>query len=630
MHPTIQGFQSKTSTFALILMLAVLWLLLRGYHGIVGDGQIYALQALARIQPHLAADLYLKNASQDQFTIFSPFYAWFIELLGLERAARLLTLLFTIWFLAAAWSAARALAGRDGAWLAVALLLIVTGSYGGSGVFGFSEQFLTARLPAEALVATSLACYARGFRAIAIVIATGALFIHPLIALPGLLLLICLFVPIKTSVILILAGLAAAFVVAVSATNVAWLSHVLPVMDPAWLDIVRERSQFLFLQLWSFRDWKLNAHPFFYLAFTALAMPDMRVRKLCLAAALVGAAGLGVALVASFIGPVAFLVQGQAWRWVWISAFVAALLLPATVLTIWRDYKCGPLCSILLVSGWTLSAVDGTACVSLAMVLWVMRANIGSKMAEYLRWLSLALLLGIVIWILVQSSRIVASSGATLTSVQEMFGLKISTALCAALLWWWARGSSKPWAPSFLVVALFASCVFLLPAAFKQSRTLGAAADVDEFSDWRRIIPPTSTVLVLPPRDVGAFVWFTLQRPNYLALDQSAGVVFSRATAMEVLRRSDVLLPVMDPDWKILTNLRESAAAKHKVNPAIRPLSAVSLAQICADPALDFVISPHDVGDDPFPKARSSSSMRSYLYDCRHVDVRRALPGKEK
>jgi len=37
-----------------------------------------------------------------------------------------------------------------------------------------------------------------------------------------------------------------------------------------------------------------------------------------------------------------------------------------------------------------------------------------------------------------------------------------------------------------------------------------------------------STVLVAPPHDVGAFVWFTSGSANYLALDQSAGVVFSR------------------------------------------------------------------------------------------------------
>jgi hypothetical protein len=628
MHSTLHGFRSKISTIALILMLATLWLLLRGYHGIAGDGQIYALQAMARIHPQLAGDLYLQNASQDQFTIFSSFYAWFIELLSLERAARWLTLLFTMWFLAAAWSAARKLTSRDGAWLAVAFLLIVAGSYGGSGVFGFSEQYLTARLPAEALVVTSLACYVQGLKRTAIVIAMTTLFIHPLIAFPGLLLVTYLWVPIRVSVIGTLAGISAALVIAIFATNIAWISHVLPLMDPAWLNVVRERSQFLFLQLWSFYDWELNARPFFYLAFTALAVQDDRIRKLCITAALVGVAGLGVALVASLIGPVALLVQGQAWRWVWIPAFVAALVLPATVLAIWREEKCGPLCAFLLVSGWTLPAFDGTACVSLAMVLWIMRANIGVKIAEYFRWLSIAVFLGIVGWILVQSWRIVASDRPPFTQVQDIFGLRISAVLCVALLWGWTRVSRNAWIPTFLAVALFASCVFLSPAAFEQSRTLGTVADIDEFSDWRGIIPPTSTVLVVPARDVGEFVWFTLQRPNYLALDQSAGVVFSRATAMEVLRRSDALLPIMDPNWKILTNLRESAAAKHKINPAVRPLSAVSLAQICMDPALDFVISPHNVGYDPFPKDRAALSKDRYLYDCRHI--RAAPSGNEK
>src|SRR5580692_4228 len=94
--------QSKITTVALGVMLTTLWLLLHGYHGLTGDGQIYAFQALSRIHPQLATDLYLQNTSQDQFTIFSPLYAWFIGLTGLENAARLLTMLFTAWFLAAA------------------------------------------------------------------------------------------------------------------------------------------------------------------------------------------------------------------------------------------------------------------------------------------------------------------------------------------------------------------------------------------------------------------------------------------------------------------------------------------------------------------------------------------------
>jgi hypothetical protein len=120
------------------------------------------------------------------------------------------------------------------------------------------------------------------------------------------------------------------------------------------------------------------------LAFTAIAFPDERIRKLCLAAALVGASGLAVALIGSRIGPVAILVQGQAWRWVWITVLICVLMLPATILQVWRDEKCGSLCAILLVSGWTLAPVDGTACASLALIFWVMRTNMDPARVEVL------------------------------------------------------------------------------------------------------------------------------------------------------------------------------------------------------------------------------------------------------
>jgi hypothetical protein len=619
MHSTIHGFHSKLSTVAVTLLLVTLWLLLRGYHGIVGDGQIYALQALAKIQPQLAVDLYLQNTSQDQFTIFSPFYAWFIERLGLEHAARLLTMIFTVWFLAAAWRVARTLTNRDGAWLAVAFLLITAGSYGGSRVFQYADLFLTARLPAEALVVTALACYVRGWRCTAFAISIATFLVHPLIALPGLLLLTSLAVPIRVGVAGALLGVGITLMIATAASHYSWVSHRLPVMDAAWLHIVQERSQFLFLQLWSFRDWDLNVRPFFYLGFTALVFEDRRIRKVCVTAALVGVAGVGVAVIASLVGPIALFVQGQAWRWLWIPALIAALLLPATALEVWRDEKCGPLCVILLVSGWTLSAVDGTACVSLGLLLWILRPHIGARIAEYSRWLAAALFIAIVVWILIQSRQIVASAHTPVANIQEIFGLKISSVLCATFVWWWLRTSRNVWTPTLLAGALAATSTFLLPAAFKESHTLAVAADTDEFSDWRSIIPPTSTVLVVPAQDVGAFVWFTLQRPNYLTLDQSAGVVFSRATAMEVQRRSDVLLPVMDPNWKILTNLRESAAARRKINPAVRPLSAMNLAHVCEDAALGFVISKQKVAIGSLRHEVAGAWRDWNLYDCRYV-----------
>jgi hypothetical protein len=623
MHSSSHRFQPKIATAALVLLSATIWLLLRGYHGLLGDGQLYAFQAFARIHPQLGNDLYLQNTSQDRFTIFSPLYAWFIEFLGLEYAARLLTLIFTAWFLGASWSVARILTGRDGAWLAIAFVLIVAGSYGGSGVFRFAEQFLTARLPAEALIVTSIACYVRGLKLFAIVIATASLLVHPLIALPGLLLLICLSVPIRASLIGAVACAITALIISGAATHFALVSSLLPVMDPAWLNVVQERSQFLFLQLWSFRDWELNALPFFYLTFMVLAIQDTRVRRLCLAAGIVGTTGLTVALIAGVLGPVAILVQGQAWRWVWIAAFVSVLLLPATLLQIWQDKRCGPLCSILLLSGLTMSKVDGMACVSLAIFFWLMRSSITDRTGALLHWLFFALIGAITGWIAAQSWGFVASAvreSGRLDAAQlrDIFGLKISAALIAALTWWWIRSSRSVWAPTLLSSVLLALSIFILPTAFKQSRALASAADIAEFSDWQSAIPQTSTVLVTPARDVGTFVWFTLQRLNYLAIDQSAGAVFSRATALEVQRRSQVLLPVMDPSWRILTNLR-AAPGRRTIDVPTRPLTATTLRQICADLQLGFVISPQDIGIETLSHKNTGPWMGWNLFDCRKV-----------
>jgi len=627
MHWSSHRFQSKIVGTACFLAAVATWLLLRGYHGLLGDAQLYAFQALARIHPPLAHDLYLQNTSQDQFTIFSPVYAWFIELLGVEPAARSLTLFFTVWFLAAAWAAARTLTNRDCAWLAVICLVIVDGSYGGSGVFRLAEQFLTARLPAEALVATSFACLLRGSKVLATVTAAAALVIHPLIALPGLLLVICIVVPIKASLLGAAATAIATLLLAFCAAHVSWMTKLFPIMDPTWLSIVQERSQFLFLRLWSFRDWEINSRPFFYLAFIALATQDNRVRRICLAAGIVGTTGLTVALIGDAAGPVAILVQGQAWRWVWIAVFVGTLLLPATVLQVWPDKKCGSLCAALLLLGLTLPSANGTACVSLSLILWLIRPHFSIRSVQVLRWIFFSLVLAVAAWVAIRAWAIAwpasREPGAMpAVHLRDFFSLKIPAVLGASIIWWGLRKCTGVRKPALLCLGLLALSIFILPAAFQQSRSLASAADIHEFLAWASAIPPTSTVLVAPARDVGTFVWFTLQRPNYLAVDQSAGVVFSRATALEVQRRSEVLLPVMDPNWKIRSKLRAAAASgNHPIDAGSRPLTEENLSRICADALLGFVISSQQFGFDALTHEIGGSWRGWNLYDCRKVRI---------
>jgi hypothetical protein len=631
MHSTNFAFQSKFAIFALALLPVTLWLLMHGYHGITDDGQLYALQAYARLQPQLAADLYFQNTSQDQFTLFSPLYGWFIGLLGLESAARLLALIFTFWFLAATYGFARAIAGRDAAWLAVAFLLIVTGDYGGSGVFQILDPFLTARLPAEALIISALFCHAREMKRLGLLLALAAFFIHPLMALPGLLTIVCLWLPLRINVAGAIGGVLVALALAVLVVDAPEFSHVLTVMDTSWTDVVRERSQFLFLQLWSIGDWAVNARPFIYLAFTTFAVTDERVRKLCMVTALVSAAGLAVAFIGGCIGPVALLVQGQAWRWVWIGVFVSATLAPFTLLQVWRDEECGPLCALLMVLGWTLPGAEATACASLGLIFWLARTKMSSYLTSRFRWVFVAFGAAIVMWTLVKCWAIVSpptpapgSALPGLAQVPDIFALKIPAVLLGALVWWGVRVRRATWLPIALSAMLLGLSVLIFPAAFRQARTLGAATEVKEFADWENVIPPTATVLVAPPRDVGAFVWFTLARPNYLALDQSSGVVFSRTTSLEVRRRSEVLLPLIDPDWKIRTYLSKSGGGRRNLG-ATRPLTAKNLVAVCADPQLGFVISPEGDGFDPLRHEHAGAWKDWNLYDCRKV--RSALPG---
>jgi hypothetical protein len=153
-----------TIAIALALMLAALWSLMHRYQGFARDGELYAVQSMARLDPSIGADVYLVNASQDRYTVFSPLYAAFVRSFGLRDAESVLFVFFTVGFLAAAWALARKLSNSGTAWLAVAMLISTVGYYGAYGIFHYSENYLTARTMAEALVVTSLAAHFYGRR----------------------------------------------------------------------------------------------------------------------------------------------------------------------------------------------------------------------------------------------------------------------------------------------------------------------------------------------------------------------------------------------------------------------------------------------------------------------------------
>ena len=625
LNPNGSKFYQGLATLALGLTALALWALTHEYRGLVLDGQIYAVQALAKLRPALNSDLFLANTTQDQFTIFSRVYAWVIAAIGLNPAAMVLTGLFSFWFLYATWILTASLFDADYAWLGVFLILITGGHYGAFAVFHFLEPFLTARLPAEALVVTALALTARGWIKAGFATAILAMFFHPLMALPGLLLLICLRMPLRLSVIGAACGILASLLVAIVAAHVPAAGRWLPPMDGTWLYVVRERSQFLFLQLWTLKDWELNLRPFVCLALTAMALDDQRVRKIAFSAMLVGAAGLAVAGIGSLAGP-AILIQGQAWRWGWVPSLVSVLFLLPTARALWTRAPCGPACAVALVAGWSFPAYIGFLFAVAAAGIWMVRETLWLQEARHIRWIMVLIGIAIIALSLVETAHVIESAHIAATDFsiastgRTIATLRIWLIAVVALMFALVKLDSSSAAPLAISFVVGLASALLLYQSFLKSRSFGSPADINEFADWRKAIPPESTVFVTNGHDSGSFVWFTLQRNNYLSPGQSAGVVFSRATALEVKRRSEVLVPLVNESWKVMTSLQQpTSVGNASAGTYHHALTTNALVRVCADSVLGVVISPDNVGFDPIVHTGTDAYHNWKLYDCDRV-----------
>jgi hypothetical protein len=609
---------------AFFLLPVALWCLTHRYRGLIGDAELYALQALSRTDASLAGDVFLRSASQDRYTVFSPFYAFFMRVLGLQAAAVSLLVLCKVCFYGSAWGVARKLFDSGTAALTTALLIVAPCEYGAYHVFRISEDMLTARSAAEALSMTGLCLHIHGRKGAALAITLLALCVHAIMALPMLLLLMSLRVGSRASTRWALAVVTAALCAASMATwTPHWTPSFLSVMDPSWLEMVRERSQFVFLQLWRPDDWVMNARPIVSLVIGMLVLRDTRIRALGAAALIVGAAGLMIASIAGSVGPVAILLQGQAWRWIWIPQTIAVLVLAPAVLQTWREDRCGPLCAVLLLGGWIVPIADSVYYLGAALILWIGRTHIPAGLRRHLRWVAAAVTVLVLARVALNGWSSLSHAAddhesAPLRLARSLFALD-GAALVLAFLAGYVIMRSRSFAVRGLIaLALGTVTALAAPGALENPRPEGTPAQIEEFSDWRSAIPAGENVFVPSSYYSAAFTWFTLQRPSYLTVDQSSGAIFSRDSSIEIRRRSQVLLPLEQPDWRLMSG-RESRRGKLEARAA--PLTRERLEQICRDPALNFVVAQEDVGFEPLPH-RGSGAWRGWnLYDCKRVNA---------
>ncbi len=518
---------------ALALAFATTWLLARPYRGITHDATLYLVQGLRRLSPEVfAQDLFFSHGSQDAYSLFTLVYAPMIEAMGPAQAALIMTAVGQVAFIAAAWMLAGRITSGGLRWWALALLASISGYYGGLGVFRIAEPFATARSLAEPMVVLALASLLADRTWPALTALAGAALLHPLVAAPGLAILI-LWHAMARKRLIRLSAIAAALGIAIAL--LAWPAALAP-FDAPWREAVLERSPHLFLAEWEWADW---ARILWGLCIGAIALPYLgqNPRKLVLAAMAACVAGLAASALGVDLLDLAPLAALQLWRAHWPMHLLAILLVPVVVASLWRtDYRArvaagcvlaslcfsradlpaGALLTVLAVaivysrggwSGWMTErryrlCLLTLACIAAAGLMFSIQANLPSRYGavQANSWRDCSLL--------------AASLGVLLPLLATLGALAHSRFSASALMF---------------AFAAFAAAVPAWDARSEWSRAI-EQADPHPF----RIVAPGAQVFWAAPSTPA---WLVLQTRNWFSKDQGAGIVFNRETALEYTAR---------------------------------------------------------------------------------------------
>ena len=603
----------SVSALLLVVMISAVGLALNHqYLGLFHDSRLYLLQALSHLQgDSLGRDVFLRYGSQDAYTLFTLPVAALVRGLGAEHAAALLTCLSQLALLGTAWCLARSVVPAGPAILGVAVLACIRGSYGSHGVFTLLEAFLTPRMAAEALVLLALAALVRGRLAAAGLALVTAALCHPLMALAG-----C--VALAVWQVAIPRPRAAAVVAGIGATALLAAATWLPVgplarFDPEWFALVSGRSPYLFLSHWTFPDWARLAPVLATLLTGARYLPHPAARRLVLAAGITLLAGILVTAVACDGLHLVVATRLQPWRWQWLGLAVAAVLLPAIAQAAWRAGAAARPAVLLLAAAWVFDDYPG--CVPVALLALAMPSLLRDRPVAIttLAWRGACAVLTIAcLWRLASSllfTEALLLYGGWPKGIGRLISLTADGTLLVAGIalvsladrWRAALRRGTQLAVAVACLAVGAS-VLPLTVAHLTAREYTAAYR-DALAPFRAAIPPGSDVLWDGP---AVAAWILLDRPNYLVPADTAGMVYSRAAALEMQRRAGVLGVALSP----ATFLRFEAPLELR-------LSAQQLRLICRTRAVPFIITFQDLGSAPLQRvAEGEPGAGLRLYRC--------------
>jgi hypothetical protein len=530
------------------LLFLFLTLFLRPYDGVRHDSILYFGQSLRVLLPsELNKDLFFAYGSQSQYTIFPQIIAKLLEFFhpGVVSMGGILVA-FGFFLLASTLFSAVAVSKRLVVF-SVVCVLIWPSAYGGFGVFRFQEPYLTGRSFSEPLVIFGLVFLITKRPWLAAAVLACAAAIHPLQALPGLILWWGWqvssnrkwgFLPVLVAfALLILAVL-----------NESLISGLFVRYDQEWLEIISDPNRNVYMLKWPPESWLWLIIDYFVLlaALPWLRDESRRYAKVLLSVSL-GCFAFSIIFVDIF--QFVWVAGVQPWRIHWILHWSAMIFAPIVAIEL---YKRGLHMKLFLFAATMLAAAPygplaSTYAAVFLIPLYCFWENIEKRVGiNYVRMLYAGITLALVgtyLRYLVYLIKVgeYGWSGAQWTNL--LLGAShpmILTPIIVGGIWYWVKYER---AKIYLLCGLFVCFVL-------------SATNWDRRTERMRLIesnPSTDSVFKYPI-EAGASIfwygellspWMMLKRSSYWSDLQQAGLLFNRGTAIEARRRALLLEPFL-------------------------------------------------------------------------------------
>jgi hypothetical protein len=614
------------------------------YQGIYHDAKIYGLLVLNRIYPnHFSDDLFFQYGSQDRYSLFSIVAAPIVSILGLKLGFFLLYVLSNGLLLLALQRFVRALV-KDPLISTPALLLLAITQvpFAGLATFHVNEPFLTPRIEANALVLFALERLLAGRLLQTGVLIVAALLLHPLMAFPGLLVILGWLITSYFRPRYIVLGLALATLAAAAVLIDRPLAlRLFGRMDDAWRDILNRVYFFIYPLKWTALDW-VRIVLSFTVGLIAIGSPwhDARVRRLLILISIVAVLGLAVGVLACFL-PYALLLQGQSYRWLWLLAVTLYPLGLSAAQRFWLSARTLPrLASLVLLVCLNAAPWDCLlfVCLLTSAALigviywrglraqpyiadWAVRAGIVAVMAVLPLWA--AFRLGLVVAFQQQLRPLLEPLGYVNVLIGVIDPLcRLTVVLLALMLLRRPFGLGRGLRLASLTVCVGASLLFFaLPQSRIYSENLSRyGRDRCLIADYLAQHPTQGkTPTIYWPCGTLELTWIELRVNSYFDLFQIAGMLFNAPTAWEGERRLQIVKKFeMERFRSEKVLFSEEAAGRFQQifqlteadpRPEVKDLLA-----LCREKQLDLVVIPQE-----FPGWYAARTGHFFIYDCRAI-----------